>query len=44
MSWLNFQSKNDYAVKYVYRVCTLGAKPIGSAGLKLVHGHELANW
>lgn len=44
LTWLNFQSRQDYAVKYVYRVCTLGSKPIGSDGIPQVSGHEILNW
>ena len=43
LSWINFQSTKDYAVRYMFRACTLGGKPIGWGGMKKVEGHELDN-
>ena len=42
--WLNFKSRSDYTVRYLYRICTLGQHPIGSAGVKKVPGHDVENW
>jgi hypothetical protein len=41
--WTNFQCQKDYAVKYVFKTCTLGSKPIGSGGVKRMEGHDIEN-
>lgn len=37
--WNNFQSKRDFAVRYLYRVCTMGGRSIGASGIKNIPGH-----
>jgi hypothetical protein len=44
LNWINFKSRRDYAVRYLYRVCTMGAQSIGAAGVKGIPGHEVENW
>ena len=34
LSWINFQCDRDYAVRYMFRACTFGGKPIGWGGVR----------
>jgi len=43
LSWFNYQSRRDYSVRYMFRVCTLGSRPIGWGGVRKVSGHEVEN-
>lgn len=36
ISWINYQSRKDYSVRYMFRVCTLGSRPVGWGGVKKV--------
>ena len=43
LSWINFTSENDGMVRYLFKVCSIGGKPIGSEGIKKVKGHHVEN-
>ena len=43
LSWTNFQCNRDNAVRYMFRACTLGGKPIGWGGVRKVEGHDVEN-
>ena len=43
LSWVNFVSQKDYAVRYMFRACTLGGRPIGWGGVRKIEGHDVEN-
>ena len=43
LSWLNFYSKKDIAVRFLFRVISQGKCPIGRFGVKPIQGHEVEN-
>lgn len=43
LHWTNIESDQDWTVRYLYKIYSMGKMPIGAGGLRPISGHEIIN-